>query len=210
MRKWLTVFMSFTVLVATSIAMLGHQTVYAEDVPAASATSTATVEFTSGVSILAAPNFDFGVNKINPSDNTFDLNEAQDTSSYGRSLVIKNDGGYNGWSVQAEYTNDGFTYDDAEKSKLTGSQMNWNNVQIQKLSDDGTWANTTELGTMNDQTIKQGEPTQVFTTTNGEVGTYRLNFPSTSSASISIPGDSQKVGTATTDMDWTLSVGPTS
>ncbi|MFD1671826.1 WxL domain-containing protein [Agrilactobacillus yilanensis] len=208
MRKWLMAFASLILLMTTGVAMLNGQK--ASAAVADTATSTATVEFTSGVSLLAAPNFDFGVNKINPMDTTFDLVSDQDDSTYGRSLVVKNDGGYEGWTVSAQYDTDNgsFTYENSDK--IADSQMNWNDVQIQELQSDGTWKDISGYGTITAQTIKQGISTSVFSTDSSEVGTYRLNFPNKNSASLNVPGESQKVGTATTDMTWTLVAGPTS
>lgn len=211
MRKLVKVLISLTLLITAGIAMSGTEPVYADDTVVASATSEATVEFTAGVSILAAPNFDFGVNKIDPIENNFDLVSDQDDSSFGRSLVIKNDGGVSEWTVSAEYgTGTDFNYGSTTDA-ITNSQMHWNDVKIQKLNDDGTWSDTTELlANLSTNTIKQSEPTTVFKTTSQTVGTYRLNFPTTDSASLTVPGDSQKLGTAKTDMTWTLSATPTS
>lgn len=217
MRKWFKFLISLTLLMITSVAMSDTQAVYADDTTVATATSEATVEFTAGVSILAAPNFDFGINKINPINNNFTLLSAQDDSSYGRSLVIKNDGGVSDWTVSADYGsndkdgNQTFTYAGLDGSTISGSQMTWNDVKVQKLNDDGTWADTAEIGSdLSTNTIKQNVQTTVFTTNSSAVGTYRLNFPDKASASLTVPGDSQKIGTAQTDMNWTLSASPTS
>lgn len=217
---------------AVLVAVFGTATVansnrvYAanDDESSTSATSEATVEFTGGLSLVAVPNLDFGTaHTIDGYTNQYNLFSNEDaTNAYGRSVVVKNDGGYSGWSVTAGYKD--FSYYAGVGSNVpTGSTIknsfidmtNTDSNYFEKQADDGTWshldANTNGFTLSLPSGMVQGSTMPILGMADtSDTGTYRLNFPDKNSAVMTVPVSEQHTGVARAVINWSLTGSPTS
>ncbi|WP_416353314.1 WxL domain-containing protein [Agrilactobacillus fermenti] len=221
MRKWEKLLLvSVGVIGALSTAAETKKVVRADGT---TATTSASVEFIGGLSLVQVPNFDFGFNAPDyDTSHGFQLldeaSDSTDSDGMGRSLVVRNDGGMNKWQVTASYSTFTNKLADSSNTLPADTYMKWSidKDQMQKIKTDNsndTWESTDIIS---DDTssgiIRQGETKQVFSSVGSkgaEAGTYRISFNPKTSAEFYIGPNYQKKGQFVAPVTWTLSASPT-